>query len=543
MGAVDTTYTFTATDTITSTKMNNIIDETVMTSQACLSGGGLEVASGQLTISQNAINSSRLATDSVTTLKIADGNVTPAKLSSGAPSWNTTSTSTNQTIEVGALITTNASSIIDLHSVYPLTNYESRITRGSGVNGDFVISNTGTGKFVITQEDIGDISFRTSNTERMRIDSGGNICLAGGAPDSSYLPGFTTNYISSIQGVGTTFSNGAWLSLSQYSTSTTDSGGSFISLNKSNNATKGSHTIVTNNQQLGAIGWAGSNGATFSGAANISVDVDGVPTSTSVPGRLIFSTTTTGGTVPTEKMRIDDAGNVGIGKTPTTKLDVNGTVTATGFSGPLTGNASTATTLQTARTIAISGDVTGTATSFNGSANISIPVTIDNLAVTTAKIADGAVTQAKASNMLVPAGAVMAFAMNSAPAGWLQANGAAVSRTTYDDLFAAISTTYGAGNGSTTFNLPDLRGYFVRGSGTNSDGTASGTFGAKQADALGSHTHTITAGQQNGSSSGCGTDNTFQKAQDSSCGTVTTSSAGSTETRPNNIAMLYCIKI
>jgi microcystin-dependent protein len=550
MGAVNTTYTFTATDTITSTKMNNIIDETVMTADAVFGGsggsGGLDIASGKLSISANAINSSRLATNSVTTNAITNGNVTPAKLSSGAPSWSTTSTSTNQTIEVGALIAANTTSTIDFHSVYPLNDFESRISRGSGENGIFTIKNTGTGTFIITQEDIGNISFRTSDTERMRIDSGGNICLAGGEPDSSYLPGFTTNYISSIQGVGTTYSNGAWLSLSQYSTSTSDSGGSFISLNKSNNATKGSHTIVTNNQQLGAIGWAGSNGTTFSGAANISVDVDGVPTSTSVPGRLIFSTTTAGGAVPTEKMRIDDAGNVGIGKTPTTKLDVNGTVTATEFAGPLTGNASTATTattLATARTIAISGDVTGTATSFNGSANISIPVTIDNLSVTTAKIADGAVNQAKASNMLVPSGAIMAFAMNSAPAGWLQANGAAVSRTTYDDLFAAISTTYGVGNGSTTFNLPDLRGYFVRGSGTNSDGTASGTFGQKQADALGSHTHTITAGQQNGTSSGCGIDNTFQKAQDSSCGTVTTSSAGSTETRPNNIAMLYCIKI
>lgn len=138
---------------------------------------------------------------------------------------------------------------------------------------------------------------------------------------------------------------------------------------------------------------------------------------------------------------------------------------------------------------------------------------------------------------LLPAGAVMAFAMNSAPAGWLAADGTAVSRSTYAALFAAISTTYGAGDGSTTFALPDLRGYFVRGSGTNSDSTAAGTFGAKQADDFASHAHTTTAGANNGPMalfSGNGPAAAFQSA--------TTGAAGGTETRPKNIAMLYCIK-
>lgn len=60
-------------------------------------------------------------------------------------------------------------------------------------------------------------------------------------------------------------------------------------------------------------------------------------------------------------------------------------------------------------------------------------------------------------------GMVAAFARNTAPAGWLKANGAAVSRTTYAALFAAIGTTFGVGDGATTFNLPDLRGEFIRG--------------------------------------------------------------------------------
>jgi microcystin-dependent protein len=155
--------------------------------------------------------------------------------------------------------------------------------------------------------------------------------------------------------------------------------------------------------------------------------------------------------------------------------------------------------------------------------------------VITSKILDGSVTQAKASNMLVPAGAVMAFAMNAAPTGWLAADGSAVSRTTYATLFAAVSTIYGVGDGSTTFNLPDLRGYFVRGSGTNGDGTAAGTFGAKQADELKSHTHSTSpiasAGSQVPAGSGFGI-----------IGSGVTGATGGAETRPKNIAMLYCIK-
>jgi len=80
MGAVDTTYTFTATDTITSAKMNNIIDQTTITSDAIF-GTTLEVAYGKLKVRSQGITSNELATNSVATTSIADANVTPAKLS------------------------------------------------------------------------------------------------------------------------------------------------------------------------------------------------------------------------------------------------------------------------------------------------------------------------------------------------------------------------------------------------------------------------------------------------------------------------------
>jgi hypothetical protein len=89
----------------------------------------------------------------------------------------------------------------------------------------------------------------------------------------------------------------------------------------------------------------------------------------------------------TERMRITPDGDVAIGKTtPTSKLDVNGTVTATAFAG----NASTATTLQTGRTISLTGDVTATTGSFNGSANATAAATIANNAVSNAKLRDSA---------------------------------------------------------------------------------------------------------------------------------------------------------
>lgn len=72
----------------------------------------------------------------------------------------------------------------------------------------------------------------------------------------------------------------------------------------------------------------------------------------------------------------------------------------------------------------------------------------------------------------VPTGVVLPFGGSTVPEGFLLCNGAAISRTTYAKLFAAIGTLYGAGDGATTFNLPDLRDRFAEGAGTYSVGTA-----------------------------------------------------------------------
>lgn len=85
-----------------------------------------------------------------------------------------------------------------------------------------------------------------------------------------------------------------------------------------------------------------------------------------------------------------------------------------------------------------------------------------------------------------PAGSVQAFAGTAIPSGWLDCNGDAVSRTTYADLFAAIGTTWGVGDGATTFNVPDLRGRVVVAAGTGSGLTARNI-----GDVLGEEEHTL----------------------------------------------------
>lgn len=91
-----------------------------------------------------------------------------------------------------------------------------------------------------------------------------------------------------------------------------------------------------------------------------------------------------------------------------------------------------------------------------------------------------------------PPGMVGHFYMNTPPSGWLKANGAAVSRATYASLFAAIGTYYGAGNGTTTFNLPNDQGLFARGWDETGSIDPSRAFGSTQASQNLSHNHGAT---------------------------------------------------
>ena len=97
-----------------------------------------------------------------------------------------------------------------------------------------------------------------------------------------------------------------------------------------------------------------------------------------------------------------------------------------------------------------------------------------------------------------PTGTLVSFAGSSVPTGWLRCDGAAVSRTVYAGLYSAIGTTFGTGDGSTTFNVPDLRGRFPLGM-DNMGGTSANRVTATAADNLGgvggAETHTLTTAE------------------------------------------------
>jgi microcystin-dependent protein len=94
----------------------------------------------------------------------------------------------------------------------------------------------------------------------------------------------------------------------------------------------------------------------------------------------------------------------------------------------------------------------------------------------------------------VPTGAILAYGGSSAPTGFLIGDGSAISRATYAALFAVLGTTYGAGDGSTTFNLPDLRGRFPLGKAAAGTGNVLGSTGGTidHVHTGPSHTHAIT---------------------------------------------------
>lgn len=203
------------------------------------------------------------------------------------------------------------------------------------------------------------------------------------------------------------------------------------------------------------------------------------------------------------------------------------------------------------------------------------------------------VADSSAGGTGLPAGAIMPYAMTTCPNGWIAANGASIARAVYPNLFAAIGTMYGSADGA-SFNLPDYRGLFLRGTdggrkvdpdrdarAARGDGTKGDQVGTTQGHQLYSHNHGASAsdsghshgvndgghshyiggnpnGQGNSTDGGTtgwagvnqGGLNIWTQPSGSNISiqtgyaqiSVGIGNAGGNETRPSNITVLYCVK-
>lgn len=161
---------------------------------------------------------------------------------------------------------------------------------------------------------------------------------------------------------------------------------------------------------------------------------------------------------------------------------------------------------------------------------------------------------------IFPSGFIMPTMSTLIPYGFLYCNGQAVSRILYSELFTAIGTNFGAGNGSTTFNVPDLRGYFLRGQDDGAgrdpdstdrtnrgDGTSGDNIGTKQNDEYKSHNHGVlkivnnSIGEFINPKISVGTPPAFEKYIESSTPDKNINYSGGEETRPKNIYVRYLI--
>ena len=172
----------------------------------------------------------------------------------------------------------------------------------------------------------------------------------------------------------------------------------------------------------------------------------------------------------------------------------------------------------------------------------------------------------QASALSLPAGSLIYYAGSVAPAGYLEANGALLSRTTYAALFAAIGIIYTAGDGSTTFGLPDLRGEFIRGWDHGRGLDAGRWMGSWQDQSVAAHKHVIpwgehsaayaeqqqqrqwgytqSGGRSGASGAGIDYDNVWRHTNEGwdYDGPVNPAGLISGENRPRNVAALICIK-
>ena len=205
--------------------------------------------------------------------------------------------------------TTQGHSTADLFTIASSGSNGMTIRSGSSDAGQISFSDATTGdaeyRGQILYHHNGDyMRFRTAAAERLRIDSSGRLLVGS---DSSRANGYGDN--ASLQLEGTTYPKAAFSAI--LNVNNTD--GPSINFAKTRGTSNGSSTVVQSGDNLGVINFAGGDGTDIkSTGVRIRAQVDGTPGGNDMPGRIIFETTPDGSVSPTERMRIDSSGNIGI---------------------------------------------------------------------------------------------------------------------------------------------------------------------------------------------------------------------------------------
>jgi hypothetical protein len=242
-----------------------------------------------------------------TVLESSAGGTTKISVASGAVVFctypaersvdtDTAQTLTNKTLDGGTVVTANSST------------------------DALRITQTGSGNALVVED--------SANPDASPFVVQNNGTLLIGDTTSRTIPNITTSKLQVSSEAGEGFVAG--ISAIAWDSGTALLAAPVISLAKSNSDTTGTQTVVAINDILGTIAFSGSDGTSFVRAAYVQAAVDGTPGSNDMPTRLTLSTTADGASSPTERMRIDSAGNVGIGGTPSAGRTLNITKNTTG---------------------------------------------------------------------------------------------------------------------------------------------------------------------------------------------------------------------